>query len=134
MPPSFTSTTTATVTSTVAIPSKTPVHTVPTSTNTSNVPSTLVVPFTLTQLKDAIPAHCFQLDHWHATWYLIRDYFLVAACYAFYPYISTSLLPLWVYWPLKIVWWNVVGFLGWCLFVVGHDCGHRTYSPSLFSL
>jgi len=33
-------------------------------------------------------------------------------------------------WLTYLIWVNVVGFFGWALFVVGHDCGHGTFSTS----
>lgn len=50
---------------------------------------------------------------------------MIAMLYYFRPWFMSN-------WLLHFVWWNVVGFFGWALFVVGHDCGHRTFSKYLW--
>lgn len=90
-----------------------------------------VVPFTLSTLRAAIPPHCLVKDTWRSVGYMIRDFAFIGACYAVYPYINAydgMFNPCGL---LKFAWWNVLGFFFWCLFVVGHDCGHRTFSDSV---
>nr|BAJ94071.1 predicted protein [Hordeum vulgare subsp. vulgare] len=86
------------------------------------------LPFNLATLKAAIPAHCFEKHLWTSIYYLARDFAIIAALYALYPAVCRYGDALGL---LKFAWWNVVGFFGWCLFVVGHDCGHRTFADSV---
>lgn len=93
------------------------------------------LPFTLPSLKDAIPKHCFEISTLHGMYYFVRDWTLVFLSYYYlYPLVNSLAESYYwtLYWPLKIVWYNWVGLLGWCVFVVGHDCGHRTFSTSVF--
>jgi len=78
------------------------------------------LPFTLQDIRSAIPAHCFQSSVWRSLSYLFLDFGLVALLY-------------WVAFTINSAWflpifWVVQGTLFWALFVVGHDCGHGSFS------
>jgi len=106
------------------------------------------------ELRAAIPANCFVKSLWKSMFYLVRDMTLmVGAMYLITRVIrsdawvgaddyfvadaenATSLemaLRNVAAWPIKIavtaLHWAFTGFLMWCVFVVGHDCGHTTFS------
>jgi hypothetical protein len=82
-------------------------------------------PFTLSDIKAAIPQECFEKKTVLAIGYMLRDFFFLAVLYALYPHIQGELNPFGI---TKFIWWNVTGFFMWCLFVVGHDCGRKRQS------
>jgi acyl-lipid omega-3 desaturase len=78
------------------------------------------IPFTLQQLKAAIPAHCFEPSIWQSLSYFFLDIGIVAALYAI-----AATLDSWWFYP---IFWFMQGTMFWALFVVGHDCGHGSFS------
>lgn len=78
------------------------------------------LPFALKDLKQAIPDHCFQPSLGRSLAYLGRDLGLVAGLYALAAYIDS--------WWFIPVFWLLQGTMFWALFVVGHDCGHGSFS------
>eukprot|EP01080_Neovahlkampfia_damariscottae_P004650 gene4650-8223_t len=74
----------------------------------------------ITELQKRIPKECFEKSLVWSTFYFLRDLFFLFICYMAYPYCNNIIL--------KFIWWNVTGFFMWCLFVVGHDCGHTNFS------
>lgn len=80
--------------------------------------------FSIKSLKDSIPAHCFQKNSIVSLYYLFRDIGVLALIFSLrhlfftIPYVGA------------LLYWNLAGFYMWCLFVIGHDCGHGSFSDS----
>ncbi|KAJ3026081.1 UNVERIFIED_CONTAM: hypothetical protein HDU68_006221 [Siphonaria sp. JEL0065] len=77
---------------------------------------------TVGALRKSLPAHVFEKNLSRSMWYLLVDMTVIVACLRSY---SDDMS-----WPLYIVYSNVLGLFMWCLFVVGHDCGHGTFSEN----
>lgn len=79
---------------------------------------------TLAEIKARIPAHCFRPSLSRSVYYVLRDFaYLSALYYGAYLTYGTSLH--YAYLP---VFWFFTGFFMWALFVLGHDCGHGSFS------
>lgn len=79
-------------------------------------------PFTLTDLRNAIPAHCFEKNTLRSLSYVVLDVAVVFGLAA-----AAFTINQWWCWPL---YWLAQGTMFWALFVVGHDCGHQSFSNS----
>jgi len=78
------------------------------------------LPFTLKDVRAAIPDHCFQPSTARSLAYFFLDLGLIAGLYAIAAAIDS-----WWFFP---IFWLAQGTLFWSLFVVGHDCGHGSFS------
>lgn len=70
-------------------------------------------PFKLSDIKAAIPKHCWVKDPWKSMSYVVRDVVVVFGLAAVAAYFNN-----WVFWPL---YWFAQGTMFWALFVLGHD-------------
>ncbi|XP_014511999.1 omega-6 fatty acid desaturase, endoplasmic reticulum isozyme 1 [Vigna radiata var. radiata] len=93
--------------------------------NLSRVPNTKP-PFTVGQLKKAIPPHCFERSLLSSFYYVVCDLSL-----AFILYTATTffhLLPQ----PLSLIAWPIYWVLQGCIltgvWVIAHECGHHAFS------
>lgn len=78
------------------------------------------LPFTLQDLKTAIPAACFEPDVGKSIAYFGLDVAMIAGLYAIAHAFDS--------WYVWVPFWFLQGTLFWALFVVGHDCGHGSFS------
>ncbi|KAF7816112.1 omega-3 fatty acid desaturase, endoplasmic reticulum-like [Senna tora] len=79
-------------------------------------------PFKIAEIRAAIPAHCWVKNPWRSLSYALRDVFVV-----FFLLASAIRFDSWFFWPL---YWALQGTMFWALFVLGHDCGHGSFSDS----
>jgi omega-3 fatty acid desaturase (delta-15 desaturase) len=95
-------------------------NTVSQATLTASDTSTTELPFTLQDVKAAIPAHCFEPSVWKSLSYFFLDISVIAGLY-----VVAYTLDSWFFFP---IFWLMQGTMFWALFVVGHDCGHGSFS------
>ncbi|KAK3940896.1 putative delta fatty acid desaturase [Diplogelasinospora grovesii] len=88
--------------------------------------------FTIKQLRDAIPKHCFERSTLRSMSYVFRDIACLAATfYLFHNFNTPELVP---YTPVRVALWGLYSFMqglfGTGLWVLAHECGHSAFSPS----
>ena len=88
----------------------------------------------LNNLKKAIPEDAFQKSILKAFFYMFLDYSIWgASVYLIYTLRNSSIwesMPFWQQSIATLVYWNIAGFFMWTIFIIGHDCGHSTFSDS----
>ena len=88
--------------------------------------------YTIKQIRDAIPAHCFVRSGARGLAYVARDIASLAATfYIFHNYVTPETISST---PIRAALWGlytfVQGLFGTGLWVMAHECGHQSFSPS----
>ena len=88
--------------------------------------------FTIKQIRDAIPSHCFERSALRGFAYIARDVlFLASTFYIFHSYATPEYVRSST---LRFLLWTVYGFLQGLfatgLWVIAHECGHQSFSNS----
>jgi omega-3 fatty acid desaturase (delta-15 desaturase) len=88
----------------------------------------------LPKLKSAIPDAAFKKSLVKAFFYMFFDYAMwFGSVYGAWVLCNSPLweaMPFWQKALASLVFWNVAGFFMWSIFIIGHDCGHTTFSDS----
>ena len=87
--------------------------------------------FTVKEIRDAIPAGCFQRSTLRGFGYVARDLLAIATTfYLFNTYVTPNKVPSYM---LRFVLWALYGLLnglfGTGIWVLAHECGHQAFSP-----
>ncbi|EER27935.1 Oleate hydroxylase fah12 [Coccidioides posadasii str. Silveira] len=88
--------------------------------------------FTIKEIRDAIPAHCFKRDGVRGLLYVFRDLACLGVTfYVFHNYVTPENIPST---PMRAGLWAlytfVQGLFGTGIWVLAHECGHQSFSPS----
>ncbi|CAH1801064.1 unnamed protein product [Owenia fusiformis] len=78
------------------------------------------------ELKNALPEHCFKSSLLQSLFYVGKDCAMIAALVLVMSYIERTTFI--IYLLSLPFYWFLTGTLFWSLFVLGHDCGHSSFS------
>ncbi|KAI5674985.1 hypothetical protein M9H77_05935 [Catharanthus roseus] len=82
-------------------------------------------PFRIAEIRAAIPDHCWVKDPWRSMTYVVRDIVIVAGLFILADVYFNRFMFLWP------IYWIAQGTMFWAIFVLGHDCGHGSFSNSI---
>lgn len=85
--------------------------------------------FTIKEIRDAIPAHCFRRDTFRSFTHVLHDIIIMSILAIGASYIDSipNTYARIALWPL---YWIAQGIVGTGVWVIGHECGHQAFSPS----
>lgn len=86
--------------------------------------------YTMKEIYDAIPAHCFKPSILRSMAYVVRDYFYLSALV----YLAVTLIPKLPNPYLRFAAWvaytTVQGFVFTGIWILAHECGHGAFSKN----
>jgi len=89
---------------------------------------------TISKLKSVIPQAAFNKSLTWSLFYMVFDYAMIFASTGLILSLINSgeyeQMEMWQRFAITFAHWMVSGFFMWSIFVVGHDCGHGTFSNS----
>lgn len=86
--------------------------------------------FTLKEIRDAIPKHCFERNMLTSFTHLFSDLAIIATFGYLATYINSPLLPAWARYVLWPIYWFAQGAVMTGVWVLSHECGHQSFSES----
>ncbi|KAJ2725568.1 hypothetical protein GGI07_001196 [Coemansia sp. Benny D115] len=84
--------------------------------------------FTVKELRDCIPKHCFERDTLRSFTYVFYDLCAIAALA--YAATNIHMLPSTLRAPAWMLYWVCQGVVCTGIWVIAHECGHGSFSPS----
>ena len=89
-------------------------------------------PFTISDIRAVIPAHCFNRSIITSLFFLAKDIFVLTLLVSSTRYYDNAVVPARTslfLWPL---YWVCAGCVGTGLWMLGHECGHHAFSDYLW--
>jgi len=79
-------------------------------------------------IKNALPKKCFERPVTTSLYYSVRDLVQVAVTFAVFYYLNSLTSSVLIRAVLMLLYWAIQGTFFTALFVIGHDCGHGSFS------
>ncbi len=89
----------------------------------------------ITEIKRILPKHCFSPSIPRSLYYVVKDIIIVTGLYLAFVWVEAKLLAqapggFYLWYPVTGLYWFLQGTMFWAIFVLGHDCGHGSFSNS----